>query len=301
MKKIITLLIITTLGTSWAFGQLGPKPQKPDHQVTETKFPSKEVADKIKQSLDAGEITKEEAKKKLEALRDGQEKGDLQPRPEILTDLEKIDPRKVESEVMAAVKEGKISREDAQKKLGALREEMQKNGGFKRPQRPQKPELSDAVKESLADIKAQQDTLHDAMKAQLAELGNDASKEDMRNAIEAFKADNKDKFEAIKEAHEGIRSSMEAARPAKPERPELTAELKVKVEALKEKHEALHSARKALHDDLKDASKEEKETLITEFKESNKAKHEAIKVKTKEIKEEIRALVETEATRTSDL
>jgi len=90
MKKIITLLIITTLGTSWTFGQLGPKPQKPDH------------------------------------------------RPEILTDLEKIDPRKVESEVMAAVKEGKISREEAQKKLGALREEMEKNGGFKRPQRPQK-------------------------------------------------------------------------------------------------------------------------------------------------------------------
>jgi hypothetical protein len=228
MKKIITLLIISTLGTSWTFGQLRPKPQKPDQKETGAKFPSKD-----------------------EALRGDQEKpAHLRPQ---------------------------------------------------RPQRPQKPELSDAVKESLADIKAQQDTLHDAMKAQLAELGNDASKEDMRNAIEAFKADNKDKFEAIKEAHEGIRSSMEAARPAKPERPELTAELKVKVEALKEKHQALHSARKALHDDLKDASKEEKETLITEFKESNKAKHEAIKVKTKEIKEEIRALVETEATRTSDL
>ena len=248
MKKIITLLIITTLGTSWTFGQLRPKPQKPDQKETGAKFPSKEDADKIKQSLDAGKLTKEEARKKLEALRGGQEKP-----------------------------------------------------AHQRPQRPQKPELSDVVKESLADIKAQQDTLHDAMKAQLAELGNDASKEDMRNAIEAFKADNKDKFEAIKEAHEGIRESMEAARPAKPVRPELTAELKVKVEALKEKHEALHSARKALHDDLKDASKEEKETLITEFKESNKAKHEAIKVKTKEIKEEIRALVETEATRTSDL
>ena len=41
--------------------------------------------------------------------------------------------------------------------------------------------------------------------------------------------------------------------------------------------------------------------MIAEFKETNKAKHEEIKYKTKEVKEEIRALVETEATRTSDL
>ncbi len=47
--------------------------------------------------------------------------------------------------------------------------------------------------------------------------------------------------------------------------------------------------------------KEEKEELIAEFKETNKAKHEEIKAQSKEIKEEIRELVETEATRTSDL
>ena len=264
MKKIITLLIITALGSSATFAQFKPKPQRP-----------------VKEEL-AG-------------------KNDVNVRPEILSDREKFDPRKAESEVMTAVKEGKISREDAQKKLSSLREEMQKKGDLKRPQRPQKPELSDAVKESLADIKAQQDTLHNAMKVKLSELGKEASKEDMRNAIEAFKADNKDKFEAIKEAHEGIRESMEASRPAKPERPELTAELKVKVEALKEKQEALHTARKALHEQLKDASKEDKETLISAFKEGNKEKHEAIKIQTKEIKQEIRALVETEATRTSDL
>ena len=40
---------------------------------------------------------------------------------------------------------------------------------------------------------------------------------------------------------------------------------------------------------------------ITAFKEANKAKHEEIKTQAKEVKEEIRSLVETEATRTSDL
>jgi len=51
---------------------------------------------------------------------------------------------------------------------------------------------------------------------------------------------------------------------------------------------------------LKDSTVEEREVMIAEFKEANKAKHQEIKEKTKAVKEEIRAQVETEATRTSD-
>ena len=42
--------------------------------------------------------------------------------------------------------------------------------------------------------------------------------------------------------------------------------------------------------------------MIAEFKEANKIKHEEVKLQAKELKEEIRAqaMVETEATRTSD-
>ncbi|MEK9632823.1 MAG: hypothetical protein VW622_03185, partial [Opitutae bacterium] len=113
--------------------------------------------------------------------------------------------------------------------------------------------------------------------------------------------DNKERLEAIKDAHKEIHQSLKDARPQKPERPELTAEIKAKVEVLKEKQKELHTARKDLHENLKDKSKEDREALIAEFKEANKAKHEEIKAKAKEVKEEIRALVETEATRTSDL
>ena len=52
---------------------------------------------------------------------------------------------------------------------------------------------------------------------------------------------------------------------------------------------------------LKDASKEERQEIIKEFKELNKAKHQEIKETAKALKEEIRDQVETEATRTSDL
>tara|TARA_B100001057_G_scaffold188374_1_gene189177 strand:- start:2876 stop:3880 length:1005 start_codon:yes stop_codon:yes gene_type:complete len=223
-------------------------------------------------------------------------------KPEVLTEKEKLDPRKFEADVLKGVKEGTVSREEAKKKLDALRGEMEKRGEFKRPKRPTKPELSDDVKAKLDDIKSQQDSIAKEMKTKLDALKQEgASKEQMREAIHAFQKDNKDRLEAIKSAHKDIHESLKGARPPKPERPELTAEIKVKVEALKEKQKELHTARKDLHENLKDKSKEERETLIVDFKEANKAKHEEIKTKAKEVKEEIRALVETEATRTSDL
>lgn len=223
-------------------------------------------------------------------------------KPDILTDKEKLDPRKFEAEVLKEVKDGTLSREDAKKKLDALRGEMEKRGEFKRPKRPAKPELSAEVKTKLDDIKSQQDSIAKEMKTKLDALKQEgASKEQMREAIHAFQKDNKDRLEAIKNAHKDIHESLKGARPPKPERPELTAEIKVKVEALKEKQKELHTARKDLHENLKDKSKEDREALIATFKEANKAKHEDIKAKTKEVKEEIRALVETEATRTSDL
>jgi len=242
------------------------------------------------------------AKDQADGKGPGKPEGPKKEKPEVLTDKEKLDPRKVEAEVLKEVREGTISREDAKKKLDALREEMEKNHGVKRPKRPQKPELSTEVKDKLKDIKSQQDALAKEMKNKLDALKKDgATREEMREAVHAFQKDNKERLEAIKDAHKEIHQSLKDARPPRPERPELTAEIKVKVEALKEKQKELHTARKDLHESLKDTSKEERETLIAEFKEANKAKHEEIKTKTKEVKEEIRALVETEATRTSDL
>ena len=310
MKKLITLLLVSSLYSTWATAQEKSSIEKPkfgDSQdrpkFVKKEFPrhwGKPPAAQVKDYVDLPKGFGNGSSTLANWIKENLKKDSIE-KPEILTEREKLDPRKHETEVIGALKEGRITREEAQKKLGALRGEMEKKGEFKRPKRPVKPELSDTVKDSLAEIKADQQQLHDSMKAKLADLGESASKEDMRDAIETFKAENKEKFDAIKQAHEAIRESIESARPEKPERPELSAELKVKVETLKEKHKELHSARKELHQQLKDASKEEKEELIAEFKETNKAKHEEIKTQSKEIKEEIRAIVETEATRTSDL
>ena len=232
----------------------------------------------------------------------GKPEGPKKEKPEVLTDKEKLDPRKFEAEVLKQAKEGKLSQEDARKKLDSLRAEMEKRGEFKRPKRPAKPELSAEVKTKLDNIKSQQDAIAKEMKTKLDALKkNGATREEMREAVHAFQKDNKDRLEDIRDAHKEIHNSLKGARPPKPERPELTTEIKAKVEVLKEKQKELHTARKDLHENLKDKSKEDREALIADFKKDNKTKHEAIKAQAKVVKEEIRALVETEATRTSDL
>ena len=63
----------------------------------------------------------------------------------------------------------------------------------------------------------------------------------------------------------------------------------------------MREVNKALRENLKEASKEDRKEMITTYKEENKAKHQEIKTQAQEVKEEIRSLVETEVTRTSDL
>ena len=339
MKKLIISLIASFLLCAFAYGQPNrPDPVEEHRKVERWLEGHKAEAAKAERDLDVkiaelrkngpspGERGFDEVEKQTEILIDKHnafltahagERKNLEGRlaelkeipevvkwgkPEVLTDKEKLDPRKSEGEVLKQVKEGKLSQEDARKKLDSLRGEMEKRGEFKRPKRPAKEELKPEIKAKLDAIKDLQDALAKKMKTKLDGLKKDgATREEMREAVHAFQKDNKVILEDIRERHAGIQQSLKDARPPKPERPELTAEIKVKVEALKEKQKEMHTARKDLHENLKDKSKEDREALIADFKEANKAKHEEIKTKAKEVKEEIRALVETEATRTSDL
>ena len=86
------------------------------------------------------------------------------------------------------------------------------------PQRPDKGELSEEVKTQLDGIKEKQEALHSELKESLADLGEDATKEEIKAAAQEFKAANKERFEAIKAQHEAIREELKAARPARPER-----------------------------------------------------------------------------------
>lgn len=206
-------------------------------------------------------------------------------------------------DTLGALKEGKINRKEAAAKIKEIRDGLKDKGDFKEVKRPDRAELSDEVKTQLGELKEKQQALHAQLKENIAELGDDATKAEVKEAAEAFKEANKEKFAEIKSAHEAIREQIKENRPERPERPEieLSDELKAKVADLKEKRDELHEAKKALYESLKEASTEEKQAIITEFKENNKIKHQQIKENAKALKEEIRGQVETEATRSSDL
>jgi hypothetical protein len=169
--------------------------------------------------------------------------------------------------------------------------------------RKDRPELSDEAKDQLGELKGKKEALRAELKESISKLGEGATKEEIKEATQAFKQANQDRFDEIKESHESIREEIKEARPHRQERPQLNMsdELKAKVVALKEKREEMNSSRKALREDLKNASTEEKQVIIAEYKESNRAKNQEIKENAQALKEEIRENVETEATRTSDL
>ena len=224
-------------------------------------------------------------------------------KPDGADGLEKPEARKPFEKIKQAIKDGKITQKEAIEKIKLIKEKLAENGDIRRPQRPDKGELSEEVKTQLDGIKEKQEALHSELKESLADLGEDATKEEIKAAAQEFKEANKERFEAIKSEHEAIREELKASRPARPERPqiELSEELKAKVANLKDKREELHQAQKEMLTTLKDASKEERKVIIEQFKENNKAKHREIKETAKALKEEIRDQVETEATRTSDL
>ena len=169
--------------------------------------------------------------------------------------------------------------------------------------RPEKPKISENLKAKIDAVKQLEKAIHSEIKAQVEALGKEATREDIKATIEAFKERHKQRFDDIKEDHALIKETLKANRPQKPQRPELSVDLKKEVQDLHAKRNEMHDAQKELHNNLKDASKEERLEMIKDFKEANKEKHNDIKKQAKIVKEGIRALAESEsgATRTSDL
>lgn len=194
-----------------------------------------------------------------------------------------------------------ISKKETIVKLGVIRRGLARKGEVNRPKRIQKPEISDDLQAQINGVKDLQKALQTEINEKVNELGKDATREDIKLTVESFKENNQDRIKEIKAAQASIQEELEANRPEKPVRPELNDELKAKVGALQTKRNEMHHANKALHENLKEASKEDRKEMITAFKEENKEKHQEIKTQAQEVKGEIRSLVETEVTRISDL
>jgi len=197
------------------------------------------------------------------------------------------------------------------------------------PPEPPRPELSDDAKAELTGIKSEKKALMEEMKAKLATLEKDASREDTRKAVEEFKKDNEARFAAVKEAADKVHEELKGKRPERKERTEPPPSVKVKIAEVKKVEKTLHFARKAVTDKLKEAQdelaakiaeakenpdKNEVEihikTLVAEqaaarkaaldhFRAAQKEKHEELKAAQKELRKEVRDTKEEGSSRTS--
>ena len=82
------------------------------------------------------------------------------------------------------------------------------------------------------------------MKAKLATLEKDASREDTRKAVEEFKKDNEARFAAVKEAADKVHEELKAKRPERKERTEPPPSVKVKIAEVKKVEKTLHCCQK---------------------------------------------------------
>ena len=199
-----------------------------------------------------------------------------------------------------------------------------------RPAKPPRPELSDEAKVQLAGIESDKKALMEEMKAKLATLEKDASKEDARKAVEEFKKDNEARFAAIKEAAGKVHEELKAKRPERKERPEPPAAVKAKIVEVREAEKTMHVARKAVSDKLKEAHDElaakiaeakesdvfpeevaanikrlvaeqaaARKAALDEFRAAQKEKHEELKAAQKELRKEVRNTKEEGSSRTA--
>ncbi len=159
------------------------------------------------------------------------------------------------------------------------------------PKHPPRPEPNAELKGKLDAYKVAQDALRDALKAKIdQELGEDATRDEIKAVADAFKADNKDAIEAQIAAAKDIHEAMKANRPEreKIDRPEPPAEVKAAAGVVRAKHKDLVKARLDLHKDLKDATDEEKKEKIAAFKDSQRDQHKDLKDAKKALREAIR-------------
>ena len=84
--------------------------------------------------------------------------------------LDPSDPKRIESETLQALKEGKITIDEAKEKLKSVRKEMADKGDRKMPKRLPKPEIPEDLKEKIAQVKVLEKSLHSKSRCRLSNL-----------------------------------------------------------------------------------------------------------------------------------
>ena len=80
--------------------------------------------------------------------------------------------------------------------------------------RKDRPELSDETQEQVNELKGKKEALHTKLKENIANLGEGATREEIKEATQAFKQANQDQFDEIKESSEALREKIRGTPPS---------------------------------------------------------------------------------------
>jgi predicted transcriptional regulator len=158
-----------------------------------------------------------------------------------------------------------------------------------RPERPARPELNDELKNKLQKYKQEQDALRKALKDRLDKIQN-PTREKIQMVTRQFKANHQTHLAAQKFLASQIKEGLKAARPERPSKPEVTAEVKEQVQGLQDQHKKIHETIQASKAKLKESlhdvvSKEERRQLLDAFRQDQKDLHEQMKNIQRQIRE----------------
>ena len=120
-------------------------------------------------------------------------------------------------EATAEEKEAAISqfKEDYADEIAARRDSAKETWEAvreNRPERSERPELSEDVQALVDARNADKDALKEARRTAIADLGEDATREEKKAAIEAFNEANADALAALKELGQDVRDAVRAER-----------------------------------------------------------------------------------------
>lgn len=162
------------------------------------------------------------------------------------------------------------------------------------PDRPERParELSDHLQAKLDNYKKKKDELRKALEQKLAKINN-PTRAKIKQATKEFEIEQKPKFDAQKALAAQIKVEMEAARPERPAKPQVSPEVKTQVKTLQNQSKAIQNTLKtssnALKVALKDATREEAKQLKDAFREEQKDLHDQMKDIQRQIRETLAA------------
>jgi len=168
-----------------------------------------------------------------------------------------------------------------------------------RPERPARTELTSDLKDKLSNYKEEHDSLRNELKALIKELKK-PTREKIREITKKFEADNLTRLQAQKELAREIKTGLKEARPERPAKPQISTEIKTKVELLRKQHgeinKAVAESTKELKIQLQTATREQRKELLDAFREDQQKLHQDLKNIQRQIREALQPTITASGT-----